>query len=630
MKFNYSLPLVVVLLAGCKPVAENSTENEELLTLQDTIMYRTTPDVDRPHPSVIRVYEKLNFGNGYNSTTGQEYFGVLDFEGTALSAEIAASARGNRGQVTMEIVESESQLKTALNISAKADLNFKMGLWSSNNSLKLSTMRNTEFNSFSQHAILKASYVNEPLVLIKPQVKEELIALAERDPETFIRTCGDMFVSRIYTGGELYTLYSLNSRDSNEKTQNNLFFKTTNEYLGNTLDVTVEAEAMNESSESIKNINTTVITEGGFSTPVTTDMESYIKYANEFKEQVSSENRAVILYVELSPYENIAGFPKIDFGKIRVQQRGVLEASSNIVYMLNEDKNNADFVQEHPDLFSEEDMENSIAVIQRYEDRLPLIQKIISDCQADPDYCKMSDLDLFDGHIPFKPTFDFPEWEGERTLLPLVPEDGWVNVFENTGNKGMLLSIQGELEIRRDKKGTGLECYGAEYQDVHVDYIQEHTKTTGAWWWKKKHFRTIYKHHYYPHYKVRYIDRKTGQVLREFKWSGPVNTEPNVRVEMALANPVSRLQYWSNKKYHNLGRSAEEKLGYKERKPYFPIVRSCEAEKAISAIVSDIGSKPMKKSKKGPLMTAGSGTTPAVEAPAGSVGEHGYFAFKYD
>ena len=63
-------------------------------------------------------------------------FWVLKFEGAELSTELAANARGNRGQVTMEIVESESQLKTALNISAKADLSFKMGLWNSNNSIK--------------------------------------------------------------------------------------------------------------------------------------------------------------------------------------------------------------------------------------------------------------------------------------------------------------------------------------------------------------------------------------------------------------------------------------------------------------------------------------------------------------
>ena len=491
-------------------------------------------------------------------------------------------------------------------------------------------MRNTEFNSFSQHAILKASYVNEPLVLIKPEVKEELIALAKRDPESFMRTCGDMFVSRIYTGGELYTLYSLNSRDTNEKIRNDLFFETTNEYLGNTLDVSVEATAMNESSNSIKNINTTVITEGGFNTPETTNMEAYIKYANQFKEQVSADNRAVILYVELSPYESIAGFPKIDFSKIRVKQRGVLEAASNILYSLHEDRSNVDFVQEHPELFSLPDIARSVVVTMRYEDQLPVIQKIISDCQADPDYCNMSDLDFFDRHIPFKPSFDLPEWVGERAILPLDSEQGWVTVYENTGKAGMFLSIQGELQMRQDAGDDNPQCNDPNYQTARIDYGQQHTHTSGALWWKKKHYRTIYQHYYYPYYKVRYVSLETGQVVSEFKWSGPLDTEPNVRVDMAFVNPNYRLQYLSNNKYKNLGKDDEEKLGYKERRPFFPIVQSCEAEKAISAIISPIGAPPKKETAKGPLTAGANMPATEQEAPKGGVGEHGFFAFDYD
>ena len=57
MKFYHVSLFVVVLFAGCKPVAENSEDTGEVLTLQDRIMDRDAPDLDRPHPSVIRVYE---------------------------------------------------------------------------------------------------------------------------------------------------------------------------------------------------------------------------------------------------------------------------------------------------------------------------------------------------------------------------------------------------------------------------------------------------------------------------------------------------------------------------------------------------------------------------------------------
>ena len=69
-----------------------------------------------------------------------------------------------------------------------------------------------------------------------------------------MRTCGDMFVSRIYTGGELYMLFSLNSRDTNEKQKNDAFFESTNNYLGANFNVSAEASAMNSSANSVKNI----------------------------------------------------------------------------------------------------------------------------------------------------------------------------------------------------------------------------------------------------------------------------------------------------------------------------------------------------------------------------------------
>jgi len=623
MKFYY-YSLALLCLFGCK-MGPDSTETSKSfateLNLQsktDSILFRTAPDLDRPHPSVIRVYDKLNFGNGYNSTTGQEYFSVMDFEGTKLSSEIAANAKGNRGQVTMEIIESKEQLKTALNISAKADLNFKMGLWSSNNSLKLNTMRDTEFNSFSQHALLKASYANEPLVLIDPQMKQELIDLATRDPETFMRTCGDMFVSRIYTGGELYTLYSLNSRDSREKEQNELFFETTNEYLGNTLDVSVQASAMNQSVSNIKNINTTVITEGGFKTPTTTDMSSYIEYANAFKEQVSADNRAVILYVELSPYESLAGFPKIDFSKIRVLQRSVLDAASEALYAIEEDKNNADFVQEHPELFKTHHLIRSVAVKKRYEQQLRILQKIISDCQADPDYCSLSDLDFMANHEPFNPSFKFPEWEGERTKLPLETLKEWTLVFADTGKDGMLLSVQGELELRMNTADKP-HCRAAVGGRERV-LISESETTTGMWFWKKKHKYAVYLRFDYPYYKVRYRSKETQKVLKEFVWKEPIITEANVIVEMQYHNPHGLIELKHNGKTFIEGTYGQA---------YYPIVQSCDAAKEISALIAPKNAKPKADVDSGGLMTTNKNTPASYKRPDGNF-EGNYFQYDYN
>ncbi len=629
MKTFYSLTIIGLILLGCDK--QNSKSQKELLPekSRDSIIYRKSRIGDHPQPSVIRVYEKLNFGNGYNSTTGQEYFGVLEFEGMDLSSEILANARGNRGQVTMDILENKEELKNSLNISTKADLKFKLGAWSSDNSLKLETLQTTEFNNFSQHAILKASYVNEPLVLINPRIKEELIELAKRDPETFIRTCGDMFVSRIYTGGEMYTLFSLNSRDTNEKVKNDLFFKTTNEYLGNTLDVTVQAQAMNSSVSKVKNINTVVITEGGFKTPESTDMEAYIKYANAFKEQVSADNRAVILYVELSPYESIAGFPDIDFSIIRVKQRGVLDAASDALYMIEEDYANAKFVQKHSELFEPEDVDSSVVVEQKYYEHLNRLQKIIADCSADPNYCYLSDLEIFENYETFNPEFDLPEWKGTPTKLPLDPNSGWIIVSEDTED-GKILSINGEFQVRLSTTDNDPECRSASYQFDRIPFGKQYTHTTGALWWKEKHYRDIKKLYYYPHYQVRYTSLETGNIIKEFNWTAPLETEPNVKVEVRYRNPDAILQYWDGKRYRNIGMEAEKKLNYKTRVPQYPVVQSCEAAKPLTAIIAAKNSSPDNDTYTSLKSVNADNVKVELEKPKMKKNEDGLYTFIYD
>lgn len=621
MKVITLLSLLLLLLNSCQPPVENQPQEPEILSRQDSLLYRSSPDPDVVHPTVIRVYDKLNFGNGYNSTTGEEYFGVLNFEGTQVSTELTANARGNRGSVTMEILESKDQLKESLNITAKADLDLKIFGVTSNNSLKVSTFQDTEFSEFQQNAVLKAHYVNEPLVLINPTVKEELVQLARSDPETFMRTCGDMFVSRIYTGGQLYALFSLNSRDTNEKKQNELFFQSANSYLGNSLTVSVDATKIQERISNVKNINTTVITEGGASTPQTTEIEDYIKYANQFKEQVSADQRAVILYVELSPYESIAGFPKLDFSKIRVRQRSYLQSCMALLNLIEEGKHNAEFVQENTDIFEDEDVAESLEVIAAYEDRTMLLRKLLADCEADPDYCHLRDLELFQGIEPFNPHIDLPEWEGEQTKLPLVADGNWVTVSANTED-GKVLSIQGDLQVRLNVDDDP-DCHSGEYDPDRMVYGQELTYKA-YWFWENDQYQTVYLNYTYPYYRVRYISKETGQVVKEFNWTGPVNTEPNVEVQITLKNPVARLQYLAND-YHNLGDKREEALGY-TKGPRYPIIQSCDAALPPTAVIAVKGAEPV--ATKAPLQMAAS-TGPGEERPQVVAGREGVYAYKY-
>ncbi len=596
----------LLLILGCNPKSQQETAaftqtDFKPETTADSIEVRTAPDPDYPHPEVLTVYEKLNFGNGYNSTTGKTFFGVIEFAGSNSDIELMAGARGNRGEVSLEILESKEDLKKSLNVTAEAELDMIIYGITSKNSLKLKTVRETEFSDFSQHAVIKARYVNEPLVLINPRVKKEWIDLAKSDPETFMRTCGDMFVSRIYTGGELYSIFSLSSQDSNEKTQNELFFKSANSYLTTSFTASIDAKTVNEKIKKTKNIKTSIITEGGGRTPDGLELTDFLKYAADFKEQVGADQRAVILYVELSPYESIAGFPRLDFSKIRVVQKQFLDLATNLVSSITEDKNTAEFVAAHTELFTDEDIEQGARVVGNYSESRNLLARLIADCRADPDYCDLKDLQVFAEYEPYNPEIDFPEWKGEQTILPLKEASGWVTLTEDTQD-GRILSINGDFELRRNTADSP-DCRAPVYHQEIIPFGQQMTKEAGFWFWQNAQYRDVFLRFWYPYYEVRYLSLETGDVVRNFNYTGPVQVEPNKKVQIRLQNPDAEMVYKSGNQYLSIGLKAEKQMKY-NRTPRMTIVEHCDPALKVTAVIAARDAKPTDSKASAPLLTS--------------------------
>ncbi|WP_405206555.1 hypothetical protein [Aquimarina sp. LLG6339-5] len=609
MKSFLIASLVLFVLYGCEqkqkaPDSTPTTDTFVKMTKADSIVSRTFPDPDSPDPKVMRVYEKLNFGNGYNSSTGQEYFGVFDFDGIVKGAEISAGARGNTGQITVDRVSTQEDLKESLDISAKAELDFTLGNWSSQNELKVNVLNETEFSSFSDHLLIKAEYVNEPLVLIQPKIKPALIELAKNDPEAFIRTCGDMFVSRIYTGGELFTLYTMHTRNTREKEKVDVFFKTTNQYLGVKVNGEINVEKVKEKQESTESINTTIISRGGGPTPRDLNIDSFLEYAAEFKEDVSADKRAVILYVEMSPYESIAGFPDIDFSQIRVVQRKVLEDAGHLLALAKEAKGNIKFVRNNSDLFSEEDIIQCDIEEELASDYESLLRRIIRDCREDPNSCYIDDLSIFADYEGFKPDIELPEWDGETTPLPLATDQGWTTVFSNTQNDALILSIQGDMEIRRNDKTTELDCRQPTYK-TDKRFISYYNKNDTFWklLFAGAHYVPVYEEYTYPYYQVQYVSKETNKIIQTVNYNGPLKPINDVEIRIRLVNPNTRLLFKKGSKYVPVSSDIINKIGY-QASPFYKNIRSCKMALPVSAVVVDANREPRKEKRTPKMMSS--------------------------
>lgn len=558
MRLFYTVLLASIIFA-CK---SNNKKEEKVDDVIEAFVVDTSLPIESPKAKIV--YDKLNFGNGYNSANGREYFGVLEYDGVDKSTEISANAKGNTGTIKMDILESKEQLKEAFKVTTKVDLDFKIYGFSSSNSFKNDLYEETEFNDFHQNAVITAEYTNEPLIIINPTVKDEWIELAKNNPDEFMRTCGDMFVSRIFTGGELYAFFSLESHDSSQKKENNTFFETTNSYYGNSLGGSVGIDKVTQSYNKTEKIKTKIFTRGGGSTPSSPTLDSFIKYAGEFKEQVAQDNRAMVLYVELTPYETIAGFPKVNFNKIRVDQTNFIDYGIEKYNELEESLSNAFFVKKETQYFNEYDIATADTIVNTFPEKINNIQVLLKNCESDFDQCNIKDLEAYDGFDVFAPVIDFPELKGIKKELPIEENGNYVKVLDYSENNGKFLTVNGMLESRPRANRASPKCYNPSFK-ADRKFL------------KRTRFTDTYVYYEYPYYMVRYKDQ-SGNVLQSFKWRGnPIKTEKNVTVEMKLVNTKTKLQYFHRKKWHSAGQAREKRVGFKSN-TQFTGVRPCNDE----------------------------------------------------
>lgn len=480
----------------------------------------------------IYIYDKLNFGNGYNSVTQDEYLGVMNYQNIDESAEIIANATGNTGSINFQEITNSYQLKKSLNITTKIDLNVKFGGFSSKNSYKKNILEKTEFNKFNRVAIVTARYENNPYVLLNPSIKKKWIKLAKRNPDLFMKTCGDMFVSKIYTGGEINAVFNFKSTNQSAYKKVEEFFSSSNKYFGNKL--SVSQSRVKETFSKIGNTNKKidVYSSGGANPIELSDFESFLGSIESFKADVSGKGSPTILYVELTPYENLPGFPSsMNFDKIRVNQRGFIETANYAYSKLKQSISNAGYIKENPKEFSEQDLIDAIVTDSLSLELLYNLDDLILKCNNDFNKCRENSLNDYKNIVIFSREIKYPNLKETKRLNPELEK--WIAVFETSNDHpNFLFRIEGKFE------GTNLITRKPE--EKFPLYRKVHEQDLGYIGWNR-----YVRRYTNPFYEIRYKDISTGRIVRNFTWSGtPLKVRPNSIIEVRLVN------YPSNYFYH--------------------------------------------------------------------------------
>ena len=453
-----------------------------------------------------------------------------------------------------------------------------------------------------------------------------------------MRRNGDMFVSKIYTGGEVYAYLKLHARDQLEKQRNEQLFKSVNSYLGNKLSLEKKVISTKEEKNSAKVQNAYIFTSGGQATPNQLDMDTFLDYASNFKVNVSPDEKPIIMFVELSPYESLPDFPEFDFSPIRVSQKNFLEIGSILYTNLEKSLNNAFFVQDNYKYFDKEDLQNAVDTLDYFQGKILELTNQLDYCMNSFENCSLDTLNYFQSIESFEPVIDYPYNIESKVNLQLT--EGQPTLIEqNTNIEGSqyYLIIDGTIKSRIYNDKNIYSCKDPTY---NYDYKWIGTKKKVKKRFLQKTSRwsyPIYSGFTKPYFLIKFLSPQTEEILREIRWTGqPIALENNVKVTVELINPKKRIYYEKTN-----GIFSPEKVKtyqYTDNEPMYVGLQECEPLVAIiSNNLNNYNIKIPKTSEIGLMISKAATsyninqkTTPQEIGDKELVRDGAYYKYKFD
>lgn len=150
----------------------------------------------------------IEIGSGFNTLTGE-------VRGTSVVGEIGmATASGQVVTADAMVVESQEQMMESLNISVEVSGHY--GLFSADGRFGLA--QQSSFTSQSVYVVAKCVVENAFRSLTRPSILTEAAQrMKDNGPDDFKNGYGDCFVRGMRTGGELYAVFQLTSKSSEEQ-----------------------------------------------------------------------------------------------------------------------------------------------------------------------------------------------------------------------------------------------------------------------------------------------------------------------------------------------------------------------------------------------------------------------------
>jgi hypothetical protein len=300
---------------------------------------------------------EMKFGYGVNSATGKEMGPALVYSGFS-DTELTAGT-GQIVPVTATIVTNLNDLMKQTQTTASANGKVSYGAFKASAKAGISNFKSLKLTSYSQYLLLQVSVINAPTTIKNRQLTEEAKKLALENPDGFLTSFGDEFVTSQVFGGELYVLFEFNSTSREEKEKATRAIRATASYFSAKATGSYTKERVTELLKQTTEKKVTIIKNGGLAPVPEFDIDVIVAYARNFNAEILAN--PILLSTKTKPFrdEFRTATEKVGFVKIQ-NQRNKLDELFELQNKIQQNVNNAQYVIENIDLFEMETIKSEL------------------------------------------------------------------------------------------------------------------------------------------------------------------------------------------------------------------------------------------------------------------------------
>lgn len=374
---------------------------------------------------IINLTEGMRFGAGIDGLTEE-------VRGLPIEYDAVSDAGG--GQVVraeVKLIESQESLMESMNLSVSASVRY--GTFSAD--AKFSMAQNNSVNRYSLYLLLTADVRNPPRTMLRPRLSAEAQRIYRNDPEEFRSIFGDTFIDEIYSGGDFYGLFVLETQDERSRTDIKASLDASIGTFMSGGEISASFEIAIEEAKKKAKMEIKALMSGGAGLENPTDLEGLKRIYRSFNQSVRDNPINYKASIKDFRYLPLPEGPS--WAETEVRRSTIDYCARSVMHGIRL-RSDLEFILRYPAQFEHPDLTALRAAHEQINAQLPKMAERARDCAQSIDRCTTEGLMPVSIDLP-KRIVDAGnplgvKWEQlkhDHRAAPFFPEEGMRQPFSD-------------------------------------------------------------------------------------------------------------------------------------------------------------------------------------------------------